>query len=214
MKKWNRLFIMVMILLVFTGCRMSSPEEEIFTLFERAAEAERNFEEYGLRKVELEQKEEALYEQIAQRGEGNQYLQSIIEEIKESITERKGLIEKQSQLIKSSYEETAELEALVGGIKNPTVKEKAQQVQALYGKRYEAFMELEGNYLLTIQLEKQLFSDLKDEPQDLENINDMISTINEEFSRNISFQKTFSYLTSQLNDAKRIFYTAAEIPIE
>ncbi len=213
--KWRFLSLMIVLFLLLTGCNGIVPEQELFVIYERAAEIEEDFEEHGQRIVELEQNEAELYKQIIQNGKkSNQDVQAEIEEALASITERKKLIEEQLRIITAAYEETEDAASLIQKIGEEEIRKGAQQAQELYALRVDSFIEFAENYQLTIQLEKQLYTELKGETQDLREIEDKVSGLNEEFHNNESLKKVFSDLSSQLNEAKKEFYQMAEIPIE
>jgi hypothetical protein len=188
--------------------------EQMMDKLEKTAEVEADFAAQQDPLVELETKEQALYEQMKELGLGE--IDEIIKLANEASTyadERKTLIANEKQAIDASNAEFEEVYELAKQIEDETLKEKANTVVAEWDKRYNSYSDLNEKYNETIELDQEFYQLFQLEDIEMEEIQQIIESINKKYEEILNLKEEFNTHTTAYNDAKIEFYKAANIEV-
>lgn len=198
---------------MLTGCGLAT-EEEIYNHLEKAVSLETVFEEQQQPLVELETKEQNLYEKIIQLGMSEfDEIKVLSKQALAIIDEREARIEKEKESINASEQEFLLIESKVEKIKETGVKQKAEELLKAMKNRYETYDLLYGHYKEAILLDRQLYDMFQQEDLTLQQLEEQINKINEMYDNIVKANEKFNELTDTYNVKKREFYEAAGLDV-
>lgn len=208
----NILIITVFISLL-TGCG-KSPEEEIYNHLESAVSLEAVFEEQQQPLVELEKKEQDIYEKIIKLGMSEfDEIKALSQEAIEVVNERESRIEKEKESIDASKEEFLLTESKVDNLKDEKVRLNAEELMKVMNNRYESYNKLYTYYKDAIALDRELYEMFQKEELTLEQLENQVKKINEMYDNVVKENEKFNELTDTYNKKKKEFYIAAELNV-
>lgn len=198
---------------MLTGCGMAV-EEEIFNHLEKAVSLEGVFEEQQQPLVELEMKEQELYEKIIKLGmsEFNE-IKVLSQEALAIIDEREARIEKEKDSIHASRQEFLLIESKVRKLKEESVKQKAEELLNAMKRRYDTYDLLYSYYKEAIALDRTLYEMFQREDLTLQQLEEQIRKINEMYDNVVKTNEQFNKLTDTYNVKKKEFYEAAGLDV-
>lgn len=214
MKRFNIYWLFFGVIFILSGCGQTT-EESLFTIFEDATKLEAKIPEYNQNLIELEGVESALFNQIISEGEtSNKEIQDTITNAEQNCKNRKEILNSESTAMKASYEKSVESKKKIEKLEDKNTKEQGEKVQKLFNDRYYTFTLIEKNYTDTIAAEEELYALLKAEKQNLRDVEAIIAKINGLYEVNRNKQATFTELSTQLNNEKKLFYELLGIPMQ
>lgn len=206
------LFVTLFIALL-SGCGMSA-EEEIFSHLENAVGLEADFEKQQQPLVELEKREQTIYEKIIKLGMSEfEQIQRLSKEAIEVVNERETRIEKEKESIESSKEEFLLTESRVAKLKDEKVKNNAEDLLKVMNLRYDSYDKLYKNYKSAIALDRELYEMFQKEELTLEQLEVQVKKINEMYDNVVKENEKFNELTDTYNKKKKEFYLAADLNV-
>lgn len=217
MSIYKRFFVFLLFLLgivILTGCT-KSPAEKIYETLEAVVAEEQVFEEQQDPLVELEAKENKLYNEILTLG--LKELDKIVELSEEAsiITEqRKELIEKERDSIQASKKTFQSIRPLIEKLDNEEARKLADELYETMMKRYEQHEELYANYIKGIELDNELYTLLQKEDLSYEELEEQVGKINDAYNIVRAANEKFNEETKKYNEIKPEFYEAAGMDIE
>lgn len=201
--------------LFLAGCSGPSAEEEMYNALEKAVAAESSFEDQQEPLVELEKKENELYEEIISLGmKEYEKIVSLSEEALSVVEEREKRAEDEKESIMDSKEEFKAVEGISKNLDDQALKSKASDLQTLMQQRYDAYDALSAAYNEAIALDKELYQLFQKKDLKLEELEAKITEINSSYEKVAALNKEFNDLTEKYNKAKMDFYKKAEIEVE
>lgn len=206
MRKFSLAILSFIMLVILSSCGRTL-EEKLFTTFEEASQLEEKLPEYNQSLIELEGIDSALFNQIISEGKSsNIEIQDTIDNALANCDDRKVILDNESKVMKASYDKSVEAKKNINKIDEEKVKKQGEKVQKLFNDRYYTFTLIEENYNKTIVAEQELYNLLKAEKQNLRDVEDSIAKINGLYEVNRNKQESFTELSVQLNNEKKIFY--------
>lgn len=208
----NFLFVILCIALL-SGCGRSA-EEEIFTHLENAVGLEADFEKQQQPLVELEKKEQTIYEKIIKLGMSEfEQIKGLSQEAIEVVNERESRIEKEKESIESSKKEFLLTESKVKKLKDEKAKTNAEDLLKVMNERYDSYDKLYKNYKNAITLDRELYEMFQKEELTLEQLEMQVKKINEMYDNVVKENERFNELTDTYNKKKKEFYLAADLNV-
>jgi hypothetical protein len=216
MKK-NMLMMVGYFLLIalITGCSQDNQvNEQVLEKLEKAAELETEFANLQEPLVDLEKREQALYDQMKELGLGEiDQIITLANEATSYAEERKALIEKESASIEASYEKYKEITTLINEIEDEELQGKLSIVMKEMDSRYDSYLALHEKYNLAIELDKEFYVLFQAEDLKLEEVKEIIDRINSNYEKILQLKDEFNAYTHAYNDAKINYYQAAELNV-
>lgn len=203
---------MITILTIMYGCGTTSAEEQIHQHLTKAIKMEESFQEQQLKITELETEEQEIYNQIVAQNaaEDKRKLQELSEQAVRSINERAKEVEVEKESIEASRKEFKNIKDLLPDIEEPKAREKAEEMYSKMFRRYEAYDSLYATYQNTLELEKELYTMLMEDP-DQKQLTAHIQKINESYEKVLNANEQFNLYTIEYNELKDDFYETANL---
>ncbi|WAA11280.1 YkyA family protein [Fervidibacillus albus] len=213
-KKYLVLFIPITIVLFLSGCSQST-EEKIFDTLEEVVEQEASFENQQQPLVELEEKENELYNEIIDLGlKEKEQVNQLSDEALDVLEQQRERILKEKESLEDGKEIFLEVEEYIEELENEQLKEDGEQLVATMNERYTVYESLHEQYLQKIEYSKELYNLFKqDEEISLETIESQINNINETLKTLQQLNERFNELTEQYNTEKVAFYEKAGLNV-
>lgn len=212
-RKIYYLILLVSIMFTLTACG-ESVQKKIYGHLEETVALEKEFSEKQKELVDLEKKEQGIYEKIIDLSSDElDEIKALSKEANELIDQRIELIELENDSLQTAKEEFIKIHALKDDL---TDKALARSITQLYDKmieRYEAYDEIYKTYKESLDLEKQLYRMLVDEESTQEQLSKQIELLNEHYESIIKANKTFNKKTEEYNELKRRFYEDADLNV-
>ncbi|MBH0228981.1 YkyA family protein [Halobacillus sp. KCTC 3957] len=208
--------VLTAVVLFLTACTGSSAQEEIYDHLEKAVTLEETFREQQKPLVQLENKEQELYNQIIDLSMNE------FDKIKELSKEAAGIVEQRQEKLKlekesieSAKEEFDQIKPLIDDIKeeNQEAKEKAEQLYETMQKRYDSYQKLYASYEEALKLDSELYQMLQKEDLTEEELQKQIEAINESYNQVLEANEEFNQYTEEYNQLKKEFYQALDIEV-
>ncbi|WP_226578332.1 YkyA family protein [Halobacillus litoralis] len=202
--------------LFLTACTGPSAEEDIYDHLEEAVKQEDTFREQQQPMVDLETKEQELYDQIINLDMDQ------FDEIKKKSQEAASLVEKrreklelEKESIEAAKEEFDEIKPIVEdlGEEKQDVKEKAQELIDVMDKRYNAYQDLYKAYDKALTLDAELYEMMQNKDLKEENLQSQIEKINESYNQVIENNESFNEYTEQYNKLKKELYNTMDLEV-
>ncbi|WP_067725752.1 YkyA family protein [Oceanobacillus damuensis] len=208
------LFLSIIPLTLIAACNSQSTEEQIHSHLEEAVALEADFEEQQGAITDLEIQEQEIYNQIIDLGMDDfDQITELSDQALEIIDEREEKIGIEKQSIEASQEEFAAVETLISDIEDPDVKEKAENMYDVMNNRYLAYSELNEAYMNSLELERELYTMLKQEDIEQEDLTAHINSINDSYEQVLNSNDQFNNHTVEYNALKKEFYDAAGLEV-
>ncbi|WP_230474331.1 YkyA family protein [Calidifontibacillus erzurumensis] len=213
MKNLIKIFIVIMTVTVLGGCG-KSVEEKIFTHLENAVSLEGAFEEQQEPLIELEKKEQMIYEKIIKLGMDEfDEIKALSQEAIKIVDDRETRVEQEKKSIDQSKEQFRLVEKEIEKLKDEKAKETAKQLVAVMNERYDSYEKLYTYYKKAIDLDRNLYEMFQEEELTLEELEEQIKKINEMYDLVVQESKTFNELTENYNKKKKDFYIASGLNV-
>lgn len=203
------------VVLILSGCIGSKPEQDLYTIFEKAATQEKSFSQQASTFESLGQKDKDLYAKILQQGkDNNSSVQPIITEALQVLDQREKALDSELDVLKNAQKEMKDADSKANKISDPKLKEQAKKVEKLYNDRYNSFTEMYDSYKKAFQSEKSLYSMLENKDEKLKAISDKVKETNGLYKDAEVKIDQFNNLTNDYNKEKMDFYKAANINVK
>ncbi|MDQ0177004.1 YkyA family protein [Bacillus chungangensis] len=214
-KAAKSIFIMMMASLL-SGCfHMTSPEETIYTIFEKTVEKEKDFKELQQPLVELEKKESAIYDQIMELGMKEfTKIKKLADDALLNVDERENMMVKEQEAMNASQEEFEKAKEYIDKIKEKELKKAANDLYILMKKRYQAHEILFDIYKEGLEADRQLYRLFKDEELEYDVLEGQIEVTNTHYAKLLEANNQFNEATEEFNEKKLVFYQQAGIQVE
>jgi hypothetical protein len=201
--------------LLLTACNKGpEPAEEIYNHLEKAVLLEEVFEEQQAPLVELETKEQKLYDEIISLGMAEfDRIKTLSNEAISIIDERKNRIEKEYESLKASKQEVEFILPIIDGMEETELKQQAQSLYDQFIKRFESYEELYQAYSTALSYDRTLYEILQTEELTLEQLENQITKINESYETVVTENDAFNKLTEQYNEEKKTFYSESGLNV-
>ncbi|HHY73920.1 MAG TPA: hypothetical protein GX497_12040 [Bacillus bacterium] len=210
---WKNIIVIIGFIFILAGCGKSL-EEEIYSHLEKAVSLEAVFEEQQQPLVELEKKEQDLYEKIIQLGMSEfAEINVLSEEAIAIVDERESRIKKEKESIDSSKKAFLSTEAVVGNLKDEKLKGNAEELMEIMNKRYDAYNQLYEYYQDAIRLDRELYKMFQKEELTLDQLEGQVKKINGMYDSVVQANEKFNELTETYNKKKKEFYLAAGLNV-
>ncbi|WP_026700073.1 YkyA family protein [Salibacterium aidingense] len=202
----------VICLLSLTACGESA-SDKAYTHLEKAVELEEGFEAQQEPIMNLEEQEQQLYEDMLSLGtEEMDEIEKLAEKAKDLAEERKGKLEKEKESIEAAYEEYKTAEEEMSRVEG--AESEAESLQEAMNNRYNAYQSLYESYQEAITQDISLYEAFTNEDLTIEELQNQIDQVNEQYSKVIENRDTFNEYTDEYNKAKENFYEASELEID
>lgn len=208
-------FSIGLLLILLSGCAGSSPEENIYTIFEKVVNLEDPFKKQQEPLKKLEQKESELYDEIMDIGLND--FDKVVALSNEAITvleEREQRIEAEYESIKASKEEFTLVNNEIENIKDEKLAEKAKQIKMTMENRYSAYDSLFEAYKTSISYDKELYTMLQKSDLTMDELEAQIKKVNESYKIVMKQNDVFNKLTEEYNKLKMEFYEDASLNVD
>ncbi|RHW31149.1 hypothetical protein D1B31_22775 [Neobacillus notoginsengisoli] len=204
-------FLLAATVLALTGCLgQKSPEERMYEVMENAVSAEKEFEAQQNPLVDLEKKENELFDKIIGLGmKEKAQIEKLSDEALSLAAKRKDHIEKEKESIQESRNQFKEASSTLEKIKDPELKEKAVFLIKTMNERYDAHKTLYDEYKKAIEGDEDLYNSLKSEDITLEDLEKKVNSVNAHYSKVLEANEKFNKLTETYNQEKLAFYKMA-----
>lgn len=207
------MFIITVVIGLLSGCG-KSVEEEIYTHLENAVSLEAAFEEQQQPLVDLEKKEQGIYEKIIKLGMSEfEQIKLLSQEAIVVVDERETRIEKEKESIDESKEEFLLTKSKVADLENQKVKADAEELIKIMNDRYVSYEQLYNYYKDAIGLDRELYKMFQKEELTLEQLEEQVKKINEMYDNVVKENEKFNTLTDTYNKKKKEFYIAADLNV-
>lgn len=199
-----------------TGCSNQEPEEQIYEHLEEAVSQEETFREQQEPMVELEEKEQQLYDEIiALNMDQFDQIKEKSEEAAGIVEERRNKLELEKESIDAAKAEFDEIKSPVEdlGEENKEVQEKAKELIDVMEKRYSTYEELYNAYDEALTLDAELYEMTQKEDLKEEDLKAQVEQINESYNQVIEKNEAFNQYTDEYNTLKKELYETMELEV-
>ncbi|MDZ5712899.1 YkyA family protein [Jeotgalibacillus haloalkalitolerans] len=199
-----------------SGCVFGTPaEEEISEKLEAAVAAEEGYVSAQNDLRELETEEQQLYDEIMSLSmEEFEQINSLADEALGNLEAREEKLAEERAAIESSEEEFSGVEALTEDLDSDEVRQHVELMIETMNNRYLSHEELTSAYESGIALNRELYELLKNEDLQLEELEEQITSVNDQNAVIIEANTAFNDLTSEYNELKAEYYDLAELDTE
>lgn len=202
-------------MLVLSGCVGSKSEQELYTIFEKAATQEKAMFQQTATFDSLGQKDKELYSKILQQGkDSNASVQPMISEAIQILDQRQKTLDTEKDMLNNAQKEMKDADSKTNHMENGKLKDQAKQIEKLYKDRYDSFIQMYDSYKKAIQSEKELYNMLQTKDEKLKSINDKVKETNSLYKDAEDKIDQFNNATKDYNKEKVDFYQAANIKVK
>ncbi|MBU8877651.1 YkyA family protein [Bacillus sp. FJAT-29790] len=203
-------------ILLFSGCsNKQTPVEKMYEVLEKVVSTEKAFEDQQVPLVELEKKEKGIYDHIISLGMKEfEEITKLSNEASVIVGKRKKHMDIEQESIEASKAEFQTLSAIIEEVEEPLLKEKSLELYDIMMERYNIHNDLYQHYSNALKLDKGLYEMFKKEDLQLEQLENQISKINEEYAKVLEANEMFNEKTNQYNETKLSFYKEAGLEIK
>ncbi|WP_270182053.1 YkyA family protein [Alkalihalobacillus sp. CinArs1] len=200
--------------LILVGCQFGeSTEEKMYNHLEEAVALEDQFREQQEPLAKAEKKEQGLYDEIvALSMDEFDKIKSLSEEAEALTEKRLEYLNNEKESIDKAYEEFENTKELSEDLEGEVQKSANTLIEKM-DKRYEAYQTLYKEYKAAIELDKKLYSMLQDKELTLEQLQEQIKSVNDQYTKVSEQKEKFNTYTTEFNEAKKAFYKAAELNV-
>ncbi|WP_380086975.1 YkyA family protein [Evansella tamaricis] len=214
MKKLYLVCTAFMLSLFAAGCSEEQVNhvELMYDHLEEAVQIEKAVEDKQGPLTEAENYELELYEQLRDISDLAE-LEEIAQTAIESAEERRSIMEEEKAIIETAYDEFQLSIEYLDEIEDEEVKAQGQAMIEVMENRFETYQELFSQYLLTIDLDIELYSMYYHEDTTIEDLQDQHDLVNEAYQVINDLNQQFNDHTNEFNESKRSFYEMAELNV-
>ncbi|AZB44827.1 hypothetical protein CEF21_10945 [Bacillus sp. FJAT-42376] len=192
-----------------------SPSEQAYDALENVVSKERPFKEEQKPLLELEQKENAIYNEIIALGMKDfDKIKSLSSDALKLVGDRKERIEKEQKSIEDSERAFKEAEDALSKIEDNKAEKEAAELKKLMNERYKVYSDLASSYKSAIALDEELYQMFQNKELKLEELEAQITKINASYKEVMKLNQSFNEYTGKYNDAKKTFYKAADLKVD
>ncbi|MEH7076068.1 YkyA family protein [Neobacillus drentensis] len=205
------IFLIFGLLIIFAGCsKEKTPVDKMYTVLEKVAAAEQEFEEQQDPLVTLEKKEKGIYDQIIELGlkEYDQIVK-LSDEALLLADQRKEHMEKETHSIKQSQKEFNKVAKIKDQFEDKALTKLGDELYKIMMERYQAHDVLYIEYNEALKNDKELYLMFKNKDLPLEDLEVQVNKLNETYQKVYEANERFNTLTEQYNDKKTSFYKHA-----
>ncbi|NGP44401.1 hypothetical protein G4V62_05320 [Bacillaceae bacterium SIJ1] len=202
-------------LFVLAACSFgTTPAEDMYEHLEESLALEQGFQEQQEPLVELEEKEQQIYEEIiTYTTEEMDKISALAEEGLNVIEEREELLLKEKESMEASEEQFKNVQPLVDELETDELKQAAEELIAVIEERYATYQSLHEVYMKALTLEKEMYTMITDEDMTMDAFTEQVNKINTSYEEISGLNSTFNDLTNQYNTLKPAFYELAELDV-
>jgi len=213
LKKRNILYISVMMFFLLVGCTNGeSIESEISNHLDESVTLEKEFKEQQSHITDLEEQEQAIYEEILDLGMDDfDEIKSLSNEALEVIEELVDTIEIEKDSLVASKEEFEKIKPLIDDLEEETTKEKAEELYDMMEKRFSAYDNLNEAYMASLEAGEELYLLVQDEDATQDDLSEQVTVINGHYDTILEENDAFNTHTDTFNELKQEFYDVAGI---
>ncbi|WLR43291.1 YkyA family protein [Bacillus carboniphilus] len=209
--------IYVVLLLCTTmlmSCANDDPAKEIYDIFEQVVAIEKGFQEEQEPRVELEKKENEIYNNLVELGNDQQeQIEELSDKALTNISKREEILQSEIDSIEESKEEFSKVEDKIDEIEEEDQTDQLQKTIDIMNQRYEVHDSLATHYREVLKLEEELYNLFKQEDAAIEEIDDVLQKINGKYKEIIEDNQLFNDYTQQYNEAKMNFYEMIDLQV-
>jgi hypothetical protein len=201
-------FIIVVLSASLSGClQQEKTAEKMYSVLEKVAVNEKDFEQAQDPLVEKEKAEKTLYDKLIGLNT-NQYDDKVklSNEALTMVNDRKKYMETETKSLQQSEKEFKKAAPLKNKIEDKKLKEEANQLYDLMMNRYKAHQTLSKEYLAGVSEDQKLYQMFKEQNVSDENVEGQIEKLNSIYKNIYSANDQFNRLTQQYNEMKLQFY--------
>lgn len=213
----RRIIILPFIIIVFSaslsGCfQQEKPAEKMYSVLEKVAVNEKDFEQAQDPLVQKEKKEKTIYDKIIELNT-NQYDDKVklSDEALTMVNDRKKYMETETKSLQQSEKEFKKVVPLKNKIDDKKLNDEANQLYDLMMNRYKAHQVLSKEYLAGVSEDQKLYQMFKNQNVTVENLEGQIKELNSIYKNIYAANNQFNRLTQQYNEKKLQFYKNAGI---
>ena len=202
------LTVSLILSLFLTGCVFGpSPEEEINEVLDAIVEKEQGFVDSQEPIKTLEQDEKEHFDNImALSMEEFDEIEVLAEEALENLKQREEQIVIEVESIKEAKKEFEKINEYVGGIEDVSLRSHVEEMIEKMNQRYDSHNELIVKYEEAIELDRELYTMLKDEELAFEDLKAQVVKVNTQYDTTLELNDEFNLITDQYNELKSEFY--------
>ncbi|MGJ9383919.1 YkyA family protein [Salipaludibacillus sp. CF4.18] len=214
MKNLYIVLVMVVTLIILSGCTNEQPAELMFEPLEESVQIEQDIETKQGPLTEAEQNEAELYTEMLTLSSVEE-IELLADEAIASAESRRTIMEEEYELIEESYTVFQEIEPHVEEIDEEEAEQKThgEELIQVMDERYDVYQELHEVYMASIEDDITLYEMAKTEDVEVEDLQAQHEIVNESYSQITSLNDQFNELTSSYNEAKVAFYEASDLDI-
>jgi hypothetical protein len=214
-KKTYQMSLFFILAVVLSGCQQQNPFENIYKVLEKAVAAEQTFAAQQEPIVVLEKEEKQIYERITAIGmKDKEQVAMLADKAAKMADQRKNHMDLETKSLLASEEEFQSLPSLIKEVKDPNLKEKAQELYQIMMERYDIHDEISKRYNEALQLDKELYAMLKGENVQFEQLEEQIGKINKAYELVLEVNKKFNEKTKEYNEKKLSLYKESGLDIK
>ncbi|MGC3790358.1 YkyA family protein [Priestia aryabhattai] len=216
MKCVGRYIVIGIAAMSLAGCAEgSSPELEVYNGLEKVVAQEKQFADQQKPLADLEQQENAIYDQIIELGiKDKKKIKNKAQKAQQLLDERENKLQKEEKSISASQKQFEATEPKIQKLEDGKAKKEALELSSLMKKRYKAYQSLHDAYLHSIELDRQLYTLFEKDNVKLENLETQIASINVTYKEVEKKKETFNTLTADYNKAKEDFYNKTKLKVK
>ncbi len=203
------------LLIGLAGCQFGgSTEDKMYDHLEEAVALEDQFREQQEPLAKAEKKEQEIYDDIvALSMDEFDEVEKLSKEAEENTDKRLEYLKKEKESIDEAYKEFEEIKDLTEDLEGDAAKKDAKILIETMDKRYEAYEKLNKEYEEAVKQDKKLYSSLQDKELTLDQLQEQIKIVNDQYSKVSEHKEEFNKYTTEFNEAKKAFYQSAELDV-
>jgi hypothetical protein len=206
-------FIIIVFSTSLSGCfQQEKSAEKMYSVLEKVAVNEKDFEQAQDPLVQKEKKEKTLYDKIIELNT-NQYDDKVklSNEALTMVNDRKKYMETETKSLQQSEKEFKKVVTLKNKMDDKKLNDEANQLYDLMMNRYKAHQVLSKEYLAGVSEDQKLYQMFKNQNVTVENLEGQIKELNSIYKNIYAANNQFNRLTQQYNEKKLQFYKNAGI---
>jgi hypothetical protein len=206
-------FIIIVFSTSLSGCfQQEKSAEKMYSVLEKVAVNEKDFEQAQDPLVQKEKKEKTFYDKIIELNT-NQYDDKVklSNEALIMVNDRKKYMETETKSLQQSEKEFKKVVTLKNKMDDKKLNDEANQLYDLMMNRYKAHQVLSKEYLAGVSADQKLYQMFKNQNVTVENLEGQIKELNSIYKNIYAANNQFNRLTQQYNEKKLQFYKNAGI---
>ncbi|WP_416150388.1 YkyA family protein [Salipaludibacillus sp. HK11] len=189
-----------------------NPAKLIYDQIEEAAHIETEITDYQESLHEAESNEMTWYDEMLSLPTVEE-IEPIADQAIESANTRGDLIEEEKKMMEESFHSFQDGEKHIERIDEEETSLIASELAETMTERYEKYLELNEEYLLSINEDIILYEMIKNDEVELDELREQHDSVNELYNQIIEFNDQFNQLTNDYNEVKRAFYESSELNV-